>query len=143
MKLTLDNLKQIGAFTGPPVEKQITWTQGGEEYTAIVYVRRLSYAAAVADVRAATGHKDHIAGRIATAICDETGKPVFTPEDITGESDPDRGALDHGLTMALLTAIGEVNSSGKTKASQRMTKSGTSSSSTELAVEPLQKPSTT
>lgn len=28
MKLTLDSLKQAGAFTGRPVEKEITWKQG-------------------------------------------------------------------------------------------------------------------
>ena len=113
MKLTLDSLKELGAFTGAPVEKEITWKKGGEEFTATVFVRPLSYASAVSDVKAIASNGDGVAGRIAASICDEHGKPVFTAEDITGEADPERGALDSALTIALLTAIGEVNSLGK------------------------------
>lgn len=115
MKLTLENLKQAGAFTGAPVEKEITWKQGGEELTATVYVRRLSYQAAVMDLDVMRGKIDGAAARIATSICDENGNAVFTPQDITGEADPERGPLDGKLTMALLTAITEVNNAGKTK----------------------------
>lgn len=113
MKLTLETLKQAGAFTGAPVEKEITWKQGDAELKATVYVRPLSYMAAVNDLRAIAGKADGVAGRIAASICDEHGKPVFTPEDITGEADPERGALDGNLTMALLSVIGEVNGLGK------------------------------
>ncbi|MNE45132.1 hypothetical protein D3C80_1394040 [compost metagenome] len=63
------------------------------------------------------GKVDGVAGRIAASICDEDGKPVFTPGDITGEADPERGALDGNLTVALLSAIAEVNSLGKTPTS--------------------------
>ena len=42
---------------------------------------------------------------------------MFTPGDITGEADPERGALDGNLTMALLAVIAEVNSLGKTSPS--------------------------
>lgn len=143
MKLTLENLQDMGAFTGPPVEKEITWSLGGSQFQATVFVRRLSYAAAVSDVRAARGQTDHIAGRIASAICDEHGAAIFAPEDITGESDPDRGALDHGLTLALLSAIGEVNGLGKKRGSPKAKRSGTSSSSTASEEEPLQKPNET
>ena len=58
---------------------------------------------------------DVVAGRIASCICDKAGKPIFKPEDITGEADPDRGPLDGNLTMALVSAIGEVNELGKVK----------------------------
>ncbi len=112
--LSLESLQQQGAFTGAPVAKEITWTIDGEEYSATVCVLRLSYLAAVNDVRASQGQVDGIAGRIAATICDEAGKPVFRPEDITGEADPERGALHRNLTLALLGAIGEVNSPGKT-----------------------------
>lgn len=112
--LSLESLEQQGAFTGAPVAKEITWTIDGTEHTATVYVRKLSYLAAVSDVRASQGQVDGIAGRIAAAICDEAGKPVFTPEDITGEADPERGALHRNLTLALLGVIGEVNAPGKT-----------------------------
>ncbi|MGM0927523.1 MAG: phage tail assembly chaperone family protein, TAC [Pseudomonadota bacterium] len=114
--LSLDTLRSQGAFTGAPVRKEITYTgEDGEEYTATVHVRRLSYHAAVHDVHAAQGRVDGIAGRIAACICDAQGKPVFSPEDITGEADPERGSLNRSLTLALLAAIGEVNGAGKTQ----------------------------
>lgn len=132
MKLTLDSLKQAGAFTGRPVEKEITWKQGDKKLTATVYIRPLGYYTAMTDVMAAHGRIDGVAGRIAASICDEEGKPVFTPADITGEADPERGALDGQLTLALLLAIQEVNDLGKTSSPEK-TKSGASSSSTESA----------
>ena len=114
MDLTLDSLKEMGAFTGAPVEKEITWKQGDKEHTATVFVRRLSYKSAVSDIKAMQSEeKDVIAGRIASCICDKSGKPIFTPEDVTGDADPDRGPLDGNLTMALVTVIGEVNELGK------------------------------
>lgn len=113
MKLTIESLSQVGAFTGRPVEREITWKIGDTEHTATVYVRPLSYQSAVQDLRAITGKTDGVAGRIASSICDEEGKPVFTVADITGDADPDRGAIDGNLTMALLTVIGEVNGAGK------------------------------
>ena len=112
-QLSIDSLKQMGAFTGAPVEKEISWKQGDQELTATVYVRPLSYLSAKSDLLAMGGKGDAVAGRIAASICDAEGKPVFTPEDITGEADPDRGPLDGNLTMALLQVIGEVNGMGK------------------------------
>lgn len=114
MKLTLETLKQAGAFTGAPVEREIKWRQGEQELTATVYVRPLSYLSAKSDLLAMGGKGDAVAGRIAASICDEDGVPVFTPADITGEADPDRGPLDGNLTMALMAVIGEVNGLGKT-----------------------------
>lgn len=113
MNLTLDYLKEVGAFTGAPVRKEITWRQGDRELSATVFVRPLSYASAVAEIRSLAEKTDTIAGRIAASICDENGKPVFTPADITGEADPARGPLDGNLTMALLAVIAEVNGLGK------------------------------
>lgn len=115
MQLSISSLKEMGAFTGAPVEKEITWKQGENEHTATVYVRPLSYRSAVSDLFAAGSKGDPIAGRIAACICDEKGDPVFTAADITGEADPDRGPLDGALTMALLSVIGEVNGMGKTQ----------------------------
>lgn len=114
VNLSIESLKKVGAFTGRPIEKEIKWTQNGEEFTATVFVRPLGYQSAVSDLMAATGKQDGLAGRIAASICDEEGKPVFKPEDITGEADGDRGALDGALTYALLAAITEVNNLGKT-----------------------------
>ena len=106
MDLNIDNLKNIGAFTGAPVKKEITWKHGGDDITASVYVRRLSYQGAVDEISAAKNKQDPVACRIASCICDAEGKPVFTPADITGESDPERGPLDGNLVLALLAAIG-------------------------------------
>ncbi|WKT59105.1 phage tail assembly chaperone family protein, TAC [Microbulbifer thermotolerans] len=126
MELSIDALQQVGAFTGAPVQRQIRWRQGENEFEATVYVRRLSYKTAVSDLQAARGNGDAVAGRIAACIVDAKGKPVFTPEDITGEADPQRGPLDGNLTVALLQAIGEVNNLGKTTGSAKRTSSGTS-----------------
>lgn len=133
MKLTLDALKSAGAFTGRPVEKEITWKQGDEEITATVFIRPMGYHTATQDVLAYGGKVDGVAARIAASVCDEHGKPVFTPADITGEADPERGSLDGALTIALLVAIQEVNDLGKTTSSAPKTNSGANSSSTELA----------
>lgn len=103
--LSLESLTKQGAFAGAPVEKEIKWTSGGNENTATVFVRKLSYAAAVSDITS----KDTIAGRIAASIVDDKGKPVFTPEDVNGEADAERGPLCRDLTMELLRVIGEVN----------------------------------
>ncbi|WP_219994900.1 phage tail assembly chaperone family protein, TAC [Stenotrophomonas rhizophila] len=111
--LSIAGLRHAGAFTGRPVQKDISWRQGEQEFTATVYVRPLGFQSAVSDVLAAGGREDSVAGRIAASICDEAGKPVFTVADITGTSSADRGALDGALTLALLGAIGEVNSLGK------------------------------
>lgn len=119
MSLSLDALNKMGAFSGAPVKKQITWESEGEEHVIDVYVRRLSYKTAVSDIRSVKGNDDAVAGRIANCICDDKGKAVFTPADITGEADPKRGPLDHNLTMALLNVIGEVNSLGKQKNSPK------------------------
>jgi len=126
MKLTIDNLKGMGAFTGRPVEKEIEWTQGEDTFKATVFVRPLGYQTATSDIMAIGGKIDGIAGRIAASICDEDGKQIFTPEDITGEADPERGSLDGGLTIALLLAIQEVNDLGKATSSAKKMNSGAS-----------------
>ena len=115
MQLSIDSLKEMGAFTGAPIEKEVTWKQADNEFTATVFVRPLSYLSAKSDLFAMGGKSDPIAGRIAASICDAEGKPVFTPEDITGEADPERGPLDGNLSVALLAVIAEVNSLGKTQ----------------------------
>jgi spore maturation protein SpmB len=129
MQLSIQSLKAAGAFTGRPVEREIKWLQDGKEIVATVFVRPLGYQTAVNDVLSATGKVDTYAARIAASICDEKGQPVFTVADITGDADPERGALDGSLTMALMVVIAEVNNLGKTISSPKLTNSGTSSSS--------------
>jgi len=122
-ELTLDN---AGAFTGSLIKKSITWTMGGEEHTATVYVRPLSYQAAIADLNALRDQDGATAARISCSICNAKGERIFpTPGHITGEADPVRGPLDGGLTIALLIAIGEVNKLGKKKTLVSKKKSGT------------------
>ncbi len=114
MILNVESLKSIGGFTGAPVEREITWKQGDNTHTATVFVRPLSYKSTVADLMAMSEKKDQLAARIAASICDATGQPVFTGDDVTGDADPERGAMDGNLVMSLLTVIGEVNNLGKT-----------------------------
>lgn len=113
MKLSIDSLQGVGAFTGRPVEQEITWKQGDQEFTASIFVRPIGYQSAVAPLVAGKG-ADPVAVRIAACICDEDGKAIFTPGDVTGEADPQRGPLDGNLAVALLVAIHEVQNAGKT-----------------------------
>lgn len=115
-KLTVGFLQETDSFAGAPVEKEIVWIQGEKEIKATTYIRKLSYRSAVADLFSSARGTDNVAGRIAACICDENGKAVFEVGDITGESDPKRGPMDHNLTIALLNAIAEVNFLGKQKA---------------------------
>lgn len=121
MKLNIDSLKEMGAFTGAPVEKEITWKQGDEEFNATVYVRRMSYNSVIEESKAFSKKIEAAAGRIASCICDENGKAVFTSEDIAegpvvnNETGERAGPLCSELTWALLTVIAEVNSEGKMK----------------------------
>ena len=115
MELNINDLKDAGAFAGAPVEKEIEWKQDGKILKVTTYIRKLSYKSAVADMKLLAAG-DIVAGRIATCICDKEGKAVFTVGDITGEADPERGPLDHNLTVALLNAIAEVNGLVKTEA---------------------------
>lgn len=126
-QLSVASLTEMGAFA--PVgltEETVTWEQDGESLSATVYVRPLSYKTAVSEIVASRESTDALAARIAASICDAEGKPVFTAGDITGEADPERGPLNHALTMALLQVIG--NAAGKHKRrSAKQKSSGTNS----------------
>lgn len=112
-KLTLEQIRTDG-FVGKPVLKTISWSLSGEPVELDVWVRRYSYASTVEELSALADQKSVAAGRIAACICDEHGRAVFTAADVTGESNPERGPLDGNLVYALLVAISEVNSGGKT-----------------------------
>jgi hypothetical protein len=115
MDLSIESLKKSKAFTSRPVAKIIEWENGGKKHKFTTYVRPLSYQTAVGDIAAHRG-ADPLASRIASSICDAEGRAVFTVGDITGEADPEKGALDPDLTNLLLIAIGQVQNVGKTKA---------------------------
>jgi acetyl-CoA carboxylase carboxyltransferase component len=107
--LNIDTVKASGGFVGGMEKKTVTWkNMKGEEFEADVYVKPFSYANVISGVLE-SDNAEKAARNIALCICDENGNPIFSYEDITGTSDPDRGALDAGLTFALLNAIGEVN----------------------------------
>lgn len=126
MKLSISSLTESGAFSGAPVEKEIQWQQGEDTLTGTVYIRRLSYETAKADIVSSVAKADGIAARIAACILDEEGKPIFTAADVNGDANPERGPLNHNLTIALLTAIGEVNHMGKSPSLPTKKESGTS-----------------
>jgi len=118
MNLDMKALQEAGAFAGAPVEKEIEWDQGGSVLKMTTFVRRLSYKAAVSEIKTfrnmegedqSEASSNFFAARIAACICDAKGNPVFTVQDITGDADPSRGPLNYNLTMALLGAIREVN----------------------------------
>jgi hypothetical protein len=119
MIFSLDGLKEAGAFSGAPVKKDVSWEQDGEVLTATVYIRRISFKTFMADATCKGDESLFMAGRIASCLCDETGKAIFTVDDITGDADPQRGPLDYNLTKALADAIGEVNGMGKPKPSTK------------------------
>lgn len=125
--LSLDKLKELGSFSGAPVEKEVTWKQNGEEYKFTVFVRRLSYQEGKLEAEHYRKNKsDLMASRIASSILNEEGKPIFDIGDITGENDPERGPLNFSLTAALMNVINEVNNLGKATSSQTKKNSGTS-----------------
>lgn len=118
--LNIDAVKSSGGFKGGLHKREIEWhNDEGETLKFDVYVKPLSYAAAVNTVDSKTPQEDKIARNIANSICDEEGNPIFEPGDITGESGKFEGPLDAGLTIALLAAIGEVSNMGKAKAKQK------------------------
>lgn len=111
MDLSLELIDQSGGFVKDAlVKKEITFTDknSGKPVKADVYIKKLSYHTIVSEV----GHAgDFLAARIASSVCNKTGKPIFTAEQVSGGSGA--GALSADLTSALLNAIGEVNSLGK------------------------------
>jgi hypothetical protein len=142
-KLDVSDLLRADHFTGPPVLKTAKWTQDGEEFEAPVYVRRLPYQAAVDDA-AAMNFDERLVRQVALCVCDETGKPMMTAADITGEADPNRGPMRKEMFIALVNVVGEVNhGAGKTKRRRSSKRRGSSSSSTASAAKPSQKPSKT
>lgn len=148
MKLNLETLRQVGAFTGGVVRREIEWLQNGEMVRAEVWVRPLSYQTATADINSMRAGDGPWPRRIALCICHEDGSPVFKLSDITGIGDDgkpvmivtddgkevERGGLCQALFDALVMLVVEVSNLGKTTAnSSRKRSSGTSSSSTASA----------
>lgn len=114
--MDIKELQSKGAFAPAEiVEKEVTFYNGEEDITFTAHIRPLSYKTAAAEIASATQSQEALAARIASTVCDKDSSPVFSVGDITGEADPERGPLTSELTMALLTAIGEVSGLGKSR----------------------------
>ncbi|HAT42353.1 MAG TPA: phage tail protein [Rheinheimera sp.] len=107
MILTKQMAVESGGFvSAAPIKKTVTWLSGGKSHEADVFVRLKSYQSVMAEIQnGASGNG--AAARIASSIVDETGQPVFTVDDITGNAE--HGPMSESLTVALLTAISEAN----------------------------------
>lgn len=101
-RLTLDAVKAT-AFVGGLVQKEIE--VDGNKFD--VWIKPNSYEHVV-NVLSHMDGSDRIASMISTSVVDESGKPIFTFEDVTGEADEARGPLSSAFTVALLAAINEV-----------------------------------
>lgn len=118
-QLTPEFVEQSGGFTGDLVEKKIEWaTEDGNTYDATTFVRPLGYHITRADLTASIRKTDVVAERIASHIVFEDGTPVFTYDQVL--------KLNGALALALLSAINEVISLGKTTNSQEKTNSSAS-----------------
>lgn len=115
--MNLQDLVAKGAFVSasePTVKREITWTNTeGEEQTADIWVRKASYHTITHAWKQAADNQEHLAARIATMVCDESGGPIFTTGDVLGTADPSRGPICDTLFLALITAVNEVNSGKK------------------------------
>lgn len=107
MILTKQHAIDNGGFvSAQPVKKEITWFAPSGQQTATVFVRLKSYQSVMAEIQ--NGNSGNAAAaRIASSIVDEDGNPIFTVEDVAGNSE--HGPMSESLTIALLTAISEAN----------------------------------
>ena len=139
--LTLDVLQTRGGFTGGPVRREVQWTHEGEEVSATVWIRPMSYRTASRDLTTLSKGGDLIAHRLALCVCHEDGTPVFRVSDITGldengypitvkdddGNEVERGPINRELADALMLLVSEVSGLGKmAKTSTQKTSSGTS-----------------
>lgn len=107
-------LEMQGVFTSGLVKRTVKWSVDEEDFEAEVYVKPLSFSAAVSTmINQGEDAEKAIAERIAVSICDAKGKPIFTVGDILGTSKEGQGAICESLTYALLAVIGEVKGSAK------------------------------
>lgn len=148
--LNKDLLASSRSFTAAaPVQREIKWyvtdDEGNEkELSAIVFVRKKSFATVNTEAKFQANDGVMVA-RICASIVNEQGQPLFTQEDLMGNSgreladdEVEHGPICESLGMALLAAIWEVNGLAKKpdpKLSQTKTNSGANSSSPESAAE--------
>ncbi|KXU38709.1 hypothetical protein AXE65_12345 [Ventosimonas gracilis] len=111
----MGTLFDIPAALAPaPVKKAIEWEQGGQTHKTEVYIRPLSWQAVYNSMSEQEGapFSDKAAQRLAESLCDQNGQPLYSANDLTGKSG--KPLLCTALITALLNAISDVNSAGKT-----------------------------
>lgn len=112
-QLTLQSLQESGSFAGPPVKREIEWTNpDGESFKADVWVRRASYQTVTDTWKQAADNQEHLAARIAAMTCKEDGSAILQIENILGNAV--NGPICDSLFLALITAVNDVNSGKKT-----------------------------
>jgi len=110
----MGNLFDIpAAFGAAPVLKTLEWEQNGQTHKADVYIRPLSWQAVYNHLGEdeQISHSEILARRIAESLCDKNGQALYTPEQIIQGKDGQMLCIE--LINALLNAISEVNSAGK------------------------------
>lgn len=86
----------------------------GKKQSVTIFIRPLSFALVMrsepeSDKEAAM---DLLAERIAYSICNETGEPIFTKDQIKGTSDK---SLSADLVFVLMTAVNDFNNFSENK----------------------------
>lgn len=113
MELNIKTLMAAGAFSPPPVKKDIVWHAAGKPQKATVYIRQESFVELTERWKQQDNGADVIATRIATNILKKDGTPVFTVEDVVGSEASGHGPLSAELTIVLLNAISDANGVSK------------------------------
>ncbi|WP_338562552.1 phage tail assembly chaperone family protein, TAC [Acinetobacter sp. KS-LM10] len=96
---------QSGALIGTPVAISVPITLGEDECEFDTHVKPFSYATVVARWSAVGQNKEALAGTIASCVCDEKGKLLFTEDEV-------RANFSEELIEALWAKIIEVNNIG-------------------------------
>lgn len=112
MDLSIQALTAAGAFSPPPVKKDITWHSAGKPQKATIYIRQESFVELTERWKEQDKGADFLATRIAANVLKKDGTPVFTVADVVGTEEAGHGPLSAELTIVLLNAISEANGAG-------------------------------
>ncbi|WP_111860194.1 phage tail assembly chaperone family protein, TAC [Acinetobacter sp. CFCC 10889] len=104
-KLSLKDIKS-GLLMDAPEQISVEIKFKGEATFFETYILPFSYDTAVAQMKAYGEKKEALAGILASVICDENGKLIFTETDV-------RTKFNQALVDAIWTKIVEVNMLGK------------------------------
>ncbi len=113
MDLSIQALKAAGAFSPPPIKKDIVWHSAGKAQKATIYIRQESFVELTERWKEQDKGGDFLATRIAANVLKKDGTAVFTVEDVVGSEASGHGPLSAELTIVLLNAISEANGTGQ------------------------------